>query len=233
MADKPIGYPEKWMNEDGNVKCLARNCNFVWQTQTAMIYRNHHFSAARASNQEPEKPTDHTILLAMSKQTRCPHCMSIITVGEHGWRPYKALHQHEWSEHKKDDTATIEGFVVLSRKGLLEPDVVRLAVKSIHQRLLQMIMACNFYGGSTGLAVFWGIEDADYKTSMETIEQKITTTNKIMGRPPWHPMTPEEFLAEEPLSVLGLSTDDYIRQMEFDWVKKRASLKHMYGVGEI
>ena len=93
-------------------------------------------------------------------------------------------------------------------------------------------MACSFYRGPTGLAAFWGIEDADDKTSMETIEQKITTTNKNMGRPPWHPMTPEEFLAEEPLS-LDLSTEDYIRQMDFNWSGKRALLKQMYGVGEI
>ena len=68
---------------------------------------------------------------------------------------------------------------------------------------------------------------------MEIIEQKITTTNKNLGRPLWHPMTPEEFLSEESLSVLDLSTDAYIRQMDFNWTRKRASLKEWYAVGKI
>ena len=230
MANKPTGYPEKWMDVDGNVKCLARNCNFVWQTQAAMHHRTAHLTATHPLGLGP----DHTILLVMTKQKRCPHCMETIINGQNGRRSYKVLHQHEWNEHdKKEDTATIEGFVVLARRGLLEPDVVRLAEKSIHQRLLHMIKACDIYDGPSGLAAFWGIEDADHKTSMEIIEQKITTTNKNLGRPLWHPMTPEEFLSEESLSVLDLSTDDYIRQMDFNWTRKRASLKEWYAVGKI
>ena len=233
MANKPTGYPDKWMDDDGNVKCLARNCNYVWQTQAAMKYRSTHLTATHPLGLGPERPADHTILLAMTKQKRCPHCMTIIIVGQNGRRTYKDLHQHEWNEHeKKEDTATIEGFVVLARRGLLEPEVVRLAEKAIHQRLLQMIMACDNYHGPSGLAAFWRIEDRDVQTSMEIIEQKITTTNKNLGRPPWHPMTPEEFLSEEPLS-LDLSSDDYIRQMDFNWSGKRASLKEWYTVGEI
>ena len=214
------------MNNEGHVKCLARDCTYVWKTQASMRDRSNHLRGTYGFG--PARLTDHAIILAMNKQKKCPKCLYTVDYNQ----SIKYLYEHERVKHQSQDTARIEGFVVLSRTGLLEPDVVRLAEKSVHQRLLQTIMACDFYHGRSGLAAFWGIEGKDDKTSMEAIEQKITTTNKNMGRPPWHPMRPDEFLSDEPLS-LDLSTEDYIRQMDFNWSGKRASLKEMYDVGKI
>ena len=241
MADKPTGYPPSWMNGEGHVMCLARTCRHVWKTNGEMQHRPVHLrSTVLLPGQGLEMFTDHQILLAMDKQTKCPDCGEIIV--KENWT-VKYLHQHMKVAHGKEDTATIPGFVKLLRKGLIEPAVAHLAYEPVHQRLLQKIMAWSEWPGDLGLAKFWGIEDyelgkfcddedVNHEIYARKLEQKITIPNQKKGKPPNYPMAPEEFLPDQPLTR-DLKHSDFLRQVEFAWDGKRSSLKHMYDSGEI
>ena len=249
MTQRPIGFPQSWLTDQGYFKCVARGCEQVWKTQkeiqgcgrhnnllncrniypnsTAMIggarlpfYCNINILTEETG---PQTKTDHSILLAMNKQRKCPHC-SDFTVKGH--RSVKDLYKHEFDVHGREDTATISGFVKLLRKGLLEPEVTRSAFEPVHQRLLQKIMAWPDYYAPWGLANFWYIRDPDPIVNQWILESIITTPNQKEGQPLYYPMAPDEFLRDLP-------PQSNERQYLYNWAGMRSRLRQMYANGDI
>ena len=224
MAQKPTGFPRSWLNDQGHVKCVARGCYWVWKTQSEVKGgRHNHLLNIVTDGQGPQTATDHSILLAMNKQRKCPHCYDFSVKGH---RSVKDLYKHEWDKHGKEDTATISGFVRLLRYGLLEPEVAHLAFEPVHQRLLQNIMASPDYYGPWGLANFWHIKDADHSVNMWVLESIITTPNQKDRNPLYYPMAPAKFLSDLP-------PQSNKRQSLYNWGGMRSRLRQMYANGEI
>ena len=225
MAHKPTGFPPGWLNDQGHVKCVARGCHWVWKTQYEIQGRARHYHLLNIMTDDhgPETKTDHSILLAMSKQKKCPHCYDF-TVKSH--RSVKDLYKHELDVHRKEDTATISGFVKLLRKGLLEPEVASLAYEPVHHRLLQNIMASPDYYGLWGLANFWHIGDPNPSVNMRVLESIITTPNQKEWKPLYYAMATHKFLSDLP-------PQSNKRQHLYDWAGIRSRLRQMYAKGEI
>ena len=223
MADKPVGFPTSWLDYKGHVKCVARKCNHVWTTNSDARWRNRHWHQNYMTIEGPEVFTDHKILNAMNKQTKCPHCQGYQINTKR--QSIKELYEHELVVHGSEDTATISGFVKNLRNGRIEQTVALLAEKHVHQRLLQKIMSWSGWDGPRGLAKFWHIKPHSYHSAKD-LESIIMTPNQNNGRPLYHPMTPYEFL-------IDLPPQNMPRQIEFDWAGKRSSLKQMYDNGEI
>nr|AUW31073.1 hypothetical protein [Cladonia uncialis subsp. uncialis] len=225
MTQRPIGFPQSWLTDQGYVKCVARGCEQVWKTQKEIqgCGRHNHLLNILTEETGPQTKTDHSILLAMNKQRKCPHC-SDFTVKGH--RSVKDLYKHEFDVHGREDTATISGFVKLLRKGLLEPEIARSAFEPVHQRLLQKIMAWPDYYAPWGLANFWYIRDPDPIVNQWILESMITTPNQKEGQPLYSPMAPDEFLRDLP-------PQSNERQYLYNWAGMRSRLRQLYANGEI
>ena len=215
------------MNGEGHVVCVAHHCDRVWKTNQEAYWRHKHWERG-SPNEGPYRKTDHEILWAMNEQRICPHCFLYEI---NSTQSIKDLYEHEMEVHESEDTATIPGFVKLLRKGRIETEVRDLAKEPVHQRLLQKIMSWSGYHGPRGLAKFWHIESPDHEANMQKLEEKLTTPNRNMGREPYHPMTAEEFLSNEPLLLDG--SPEHRRQRDFDWGGKRMCLKQWYDDGVI
>ena len=219
MTHKPKGYPPSWLDDQGNVKCVARGCDKVWKTTDELRVRHGHLQ----NNVAPETVTDHNILIAMNKQRKCPHCHDYPVKTNRG---VNDLYQHELKKHGREDTATISGFVKLLRYGILEPEVAWLAYEPAHQRLLQNIMASPDYYGPWGLASFWHIRDPDPDVNMVVLELMITKPNENEDKPLYYPMAPDKFLSHLPPQFNE-------RQHTYDWAGLRSRLRQRYANGEI
>ena len=220
MTHKPKGFPPSWLDDQGNVKCVARGCDQVWKTPDELRVRHKHLQYILA----PETTqTDHNILIAMNKQRRCPHCHGFPVKGN---RSVNALHDHELKKHDREDTATISGFVKLLRYGMLEPEVAWLAYEPAHKRLLQKLMASPDYYGPWGLANFWHIKDPNPDVNMSVLELIITVPNEREDKPLYYPMPPDKFLDHLPPQVNE-------RQRLYDWAGMRSRLRQRYANGEI
>ena len=223
MSDAPIGFPQSWTDNQGHVKCVARGCDKVWTTNKDLRGRFNHWDEAK----EPlgarllETRTDHKILLAMSRQRKCPHCENF-TIG----RTIKELYRHELHHHHSNDTGTISGFVKLLRKGLLDLEITRMAYEPVHERLLQRIIAWPRFHGH-GLARFWHLQNLDGSFNVLALEGIITVPNQKQGRPLSYPMKPDKFLSDIPPEY------DQRRQHAFDYAGMWTQLREMYANGTI
>lgn len=225
MADKPTGYPRCWLNDQGHVKCVARGCHQVWRTKNEIRGRTRYCHLRNGTSDEhgPHTATDHSILLAMSMQRKCPRC-SDFTLRNH--RSIKDLWKHELDVHGTEYTSRISVFVVLLRDRALEPEVAHMAYEAVHQRLLQKIMAWSEYHGPLGLANFWHIRYPDHRTNMRVLESIITTPNEKEGKPLYYPMVPTKFLSDLPPEPVK-------RQIAYDWAGMGSRLRQMYANGQI
>ncbi len=193
-----------------------------WQTQKEMPGRIDHLLGKPFGHFSIKGETDHQILLAMEKQTKCPKCNGFTVKGD---MDIKDLWSHEKEKHDSEDTATISAFVKLLREGKIEPEVATVASEPVHHRLLEQIVTWPGLRGA-GLAKFWHLQNPDKSIDTGLLETIITYPNQQAGRPLSYPMKPAEFLS-------SVEPEYNLRHSGYDYENKWKELKEMYAKGEI